>query len=320
MSSVSRVLSGHPDVSRSMRERVLAAVDALDYKPDMLAQGLRRRETMTVGFVVGDISNSLIAQFVKGAERALQDTGYSMLLTNSLFDPELDRRNIELLSHRRVDGLLLLPVSETHMPTIAALERLQVPTVALERELPSDIAASRVLSDHHAGMRPAVERLLDLGHRRIALITGQPVHPTRERAAALQACFDRRGLPHTFEVFEGRYSPDHGAQVTRELLQRSERPTALIAASNQIMRGALQELRDRDVKLGQELSFIGCDDPSLGRYCTPALAMLERDPVLIGRSAAELLLARLRDEDLQPTTVVHPTRFIDGPSCGPAPA
>lgn len=317
MSSVSRVLSGHPDVSAEMRERVLAAVERLEYKPDMLAQGLRRRETMTVGFVVGDISNSLISQIVKGAEHALRAAGYSMLLTNSLFDPDLDRRHIELLSSRRVDGLLLFPVSETDEGMLAALRRLDIPIVVLERELPAALRASSVFSDHRAGMRPAVDHLLDLGHRRIALIAGQPVRPTRERAEALRSCFDRRKLPHTFEVFEGSYSDQHGAAVTRQLLQRPDRPTAIIAAGNQITHGALQAIAEQRIVLGRDLSFVGCDDSTLARLHVPQIAILERDPIVIGRSAAELLLSRMRGEEEAPARLTHPTRFVPGPSCGP---
>ncbi|MHB1469365.1 MAG: LacI family DNA-binding transcriptional regulator [Solirubrobacteraceae bacterium] len=319
MSSVSRVLSGHPDVSEAMRTRVLTAVEQLDYKPDMLAQGLRRRETMTVGFVVGDISNFLFSQLVKGAEHALRQAGYSMLLTNSLFDPELDRRHIELLSSRRVDGLLLLPISETHEGMLDALRRLSIPIVVLERELPDSVPASRVFSDHRAGVVPAVEHLLDLGHRRIAMIAGQSVRPTRERAAALRECYDGRGLARTFEVLEGSYSDAHGYKVARRLLARKRPPTAIVATGNQIMRGALSAIAERGIRLGEELSFVGCDDLDLARLYSPRIAILERDAVALGRAAAELLLGHLRGGIDERQTIVQPTSFIPGPSCGPAP-
>src|SRR5215207_1686606 len=117
MSSVSRVLSGHPDVSPAMRERVMEAVDTLGYQPDMLAQGLRRRSTRSVGFVVGDISNPLLAEIALGAETTLHEAGYSMLLTNSENDPALDAGHVRLLMQRRVDGLMLSLASEDHLET-----------------------------------------------------------------------------------------------------------------------------------------------------------------------------------------------------------
>ena len=112
MSSVSRVLSGHPDVSPAMRERVMEAVDELGYEPDLLAQSLRRATTRSVGFVVGDISNPLLAEIALGAETTLRDAGYSMLLTNSENDPALDAGHARLLLQRRVDGLLLSLAAE----------------------------------------------------------------------------------------------------------------------------------------------------------------------------------------------------------------
>src|SRR4029450_3031819 len=131
MSSVSRVLSGHPDVSRAMSEKVMRAVEELDYQPDILAQSLRRRETLSVGFVVGDISNPLIAEIVTGVESTLHTNGYSMLLTNSLGDPRLEAAHIQLLYHRRVDGLVISVLDETHPDTMVQLRDLEIPVVVL---------------------------------------------------------------------------------------------------------------------------------------------------------------------------------------------
>ena len=104
ISSVSRVLSGHPDVSADMRERVLEAVRHLEYEPDFLAQSLRRGATLSVGWVIGDISNPLMAAITSGAESVLRAAGYSMLLMNSENDPDLDAAHIRFFQTRRVDG------------------------------------------------------------------------------------------------------------------------------------------------------------------------------------------------------------------------
>ena len=195
MSSVSRVLSGHPDVSPAMSEKVMRAVDELDYRPDILAQSLRRRETLSIGFVVGDISNPLFAEIVTGVESTLHTNGYSMLLTNSLGDPLLEAAHIELLSHRRVDGLVISVLDESHPEPFGQLRALDIPIVVLDRNVPADIPVSRVLSDHRSGMKAAGLHLLDLGHRRIGLIGGTPVRPALERRAGLEEAFAERGLP-----------------------------------------------------------------------------------------------------------------------------
>ena len=114
MSSVSRVLSGHPDVSPAMSRIVLEAVRELGYRPDMLAQGLRSGRSFSVGFTVSDIANPVLAEVVTGAEKCLRAHGYSLLLTNSEGNPDLDVEHISLLERRRVDGLILSLAEENH--------------------------------------------------------------------------------------------------------------------------------------------------------------------------------------------------------------
>ena len=315
MSSVSRVMSGHPDVSPAMNERVLRAVAELGYQPDLLAQSLRRRETLTVGFVVGDISNPLFAEIVAGVESTLHLNGYSMLLTNSLGDPAMEAAHIGLLSQRRVDGLVISVLDETHPETIDRLRELDIPVVVLDRNLPGEIRVSRVLSDHRSGMQAAALHLLDLGHRSIALIGGTGVRPALERRAGLGQAFASRGLPPTYTVDEGSFAVEHGTAAMRRLLDLPEPPTAVIAGGNQLMLGALRVVAERGVALGSELSFVGCDDVAITDLFQPAVAVVRRDNFAMGRTAAELLLARMRDE-AAPSDVVLPTEFVARPSCG----
>jgi LacI family transcriptional regulator len=318
MSSVSRVLSGHPDVSPAMSARVLAAVAELDYQPDLLAQSLRRRETLTVGFVVGDISNPLFSEIVMGAESTLHTNGYSMLLTNSLGDPGMEAAHIGLLSQRRVDGLVISVLDETHPETIDRLRELEIPIVVLDRSLPGGIPVSCVLSDHRSGMEAAVLHLLDLGHRNIALISGAAVRPALERRAGLEQAFQARGLARTYTVEEGPFSVEHGATTMHRLLDLREPPTAVIAGGNQLMLGALRAVAERKVALGSEMSFVGCDDIAITDLFQPAIAVVRRDTFAMGRAAVELLLAGMRD-GAPPADVVLPTEFVARPSCGPPP-
>ncbi len=315
MSSVSRVLSDHPDVSPMMRERVLLAVEELGYKPDLLAQSLRRRETRTVGFVVADISNQLFAEIVKGAETTLREAGYAMLLTNSEGDPDLDAVYVRLFEQRRTDGLILSLAQEDHQPTIEALQAIDGPIVLIDRDLPASIPASRVLSDHASGMRAAVDHLLDLGHRRIGLILGQPIRPTHERRRAFEEAHAARRL-QPGPVVHGRFSVEFGMQATGELLDAAERPTAIIAGGNQLMIGALAVISERGLEIGSDISFLGCDDIPITSLHRPPIAVVRRDNEGIGRAAAELILARLKNGNLE-SEVVLPTEYVSRPSCMP---
>ena len=256
ISSVSRVLSGHPDVSEAMRTRVMTAVAELQYEPDFLAQSLRRGQTLSVGFVLGDISNPLTAQMVLGAETELRHNGYSLLLMSSENQSELDARSVRFFGTRRVDGMILSIVDETNERLLQALRLLKVPVVLIDRVVDEDIAASSVVADHRSGMREAATRLVQLGHRRIALIGGsRGTLPAREREAALrEAVADDAERIETL-VLDGSFSPDHGAAATAALLDLEVPPTAIICGSNQLLVGCLLVLNDRDMRVGRDLSL-----------------------------------------------------------------
>jgi len=316
MSSVSRVLSGHPDVSEKMRDRVMAAVDQLGYQPDLLAQSLRRRATLSVGFVVGDIANPLLAEIVKGAETTLHEAGYSMLLANSENDPTRDTDHVRLFEQRRVDGLLLSLASEDNGELAELLGALETPSVLVDRELPADAGASAVLSDHRTGMRAAVDHLLELGHRRIGLVLGQPMRPSRERRRGLEEAYAARGLPATYTVVEGMLAPAHGRTATRRLLDQDQPPTAIVAGGNQLLIGALEELRERGIRVGEQMALVSCDAIPLTELLEPPIAVIRRDNREIGRQAALLMLRHMAGEETR-ERVLLPTEYLPRPSAAP---
>jgi LacI family transcriptional regulator len=267
--------------------------------------------------VLSDIANPLLAHIVKGAEAALGRRGYALLLMDSDGEPERDAANIRLLGQRRADGLLLLLASSAHEETLRLLKANERPIVLIDRELP-ELSFSSVLSDHRAGMSAAVGHLLDLGHRRIDMITGPDVRPTVERRRALQETYTQRKLPPTYRILTGEFSPQAGAQITSDILDGEDPPTAIIAASNQLMLGSLSLLHQRNIKLGQQLSFIGCDDVAAAQLSTPPIAVIARDTVQLGAKAAEVLLELLAGTH-ETIRVTLPTTYIPRPSAGAPP-
>ncbi len=323
MSSVSRVLSGHPDVSPRMRQVVMAAVRELGYRPDLLAQGLRRGKTFSVGFTVSDIANPVLAEIVTGAEKRLREAGYSLLLTNSEGNPALDVEHISLLERRRVDGLILSLAEENDPETVAALRRVAVPVVLVDRDIPTGVRARSVAFDHAAGMKAATEHLLRHGHREFALITGGPERPARERRRAVEETLAAAGDGARCTIHEGEFSVDFGRRATRQILASAFRPTAIIAGGNMLMQGALLTLHAAGVEVGREISFVGCDDLAIAEVHQPPIAVVRRDIPAAGIAAAELLLGELEPGDADrpdpPQQVVLPTEFVARASCAPAP-
>lgn len=319
MSTVSRVISGHPDVSPEMRVRVQQVVEQLGYEPHFLAQSLRRGATFSVGFTLNDIANPVIAQFARGAEAVLREAGYSMLVMSAENDPALEYTNVRFLQSRRVDGLLLLLASERKRTTIDALAQLQIPMVVIDRDLPRRLRASAVLCDHRAGMASAVEHLIGLGHRRIGLISWPlDLRPGRERLAGLQQAFAAHGIPDTSIPVLGPFTAGEAERAAGELLDGADPPTALIAGTNQLLIGCLRAIAKRGLRLGTDLALVTCDDIPLAELFTPPIATITRDNIKIGRTAAELLLRRLNGH-AEPETVILETAFVPRASCSPPP-
>lgn len=317
MSSVSRVLSDHPDVSPRMRARVLAVVEELGYEPNLLAQSLRRGSTMSVGFVLRDISSPLFSEIVLGAETELRKHGYSMLLTNSEGLPALDAAHVRLFRQRRVDGIMLSLADEGFDETLDELRRVRVPIVLIDRELPADVPASAVICDHRGGMRAAVEHLIRQGHRRIALASGPlNLRPGRELKAGLEVACAAAGVTPLVEA--GPFTSEHGEEATRLLLDRPDRPTAVIAGSNQILPGVLHALQTRGLRVPDDISLVTFDDVPLLAYVAPPIAAVSREGLDIGREAAALMLRLLQGGE--PEQVTIPTAFVARASCAPPPS
>lgn len=301
-----------------MRRLVMEAVVALDYQPDMLAQGLRRGKTLSVGFGVSDVANAALAEVITGAEKRLRAAGYSLLLTNSEGNPELDVEQIDLLVRRRVDGLILSLVDEHHPDVVAALRRVACPVVLVDRYIPEGVMARSAAFDHAQGIRDATAHLLELGHRRFALLSGGSERPARERRQAVAEML--AGIPDAEQtVHSGVFSVEHGRRAAAELLAQDPRPTAMIVGGNMLLEGVLVTLKEAGVRVGRDLALVGCDDLLVTQLHEPPIAVVRRDTRAVGEVAADLLLADLEDSADTPSELVLPTEFVARPSCGRAP-
>jgi LacI family transcriptional regulator len=311
-SSVSRVMNDHIDVSPAMRERVNAAISELGYRPDVLARGLRTGTTFCVGLVISD---PMFAPAIARAERALRLAGYSVLLTTSDGRAELDRENIRLLLRRRVDGLILALTEDQDPGTVRLLREADTPIVLLDGDMPHGTGVSRVVFDHRSGMTHATDHLLDLGHRRIALIVGGPQRPAHERRDAVLAAIATGGASCSGAVHGGELSDAFGEQAMLAILEAAT-ATAVIAGGDLLMQGALRACRAHGVRVGVDLSFVGCDDEAVAEAHSPPIAVVRRDVASVGATAVQLLLELIEDAAAS-REVILPTEFVRRASCGP---
>lgn len=291
VSSVSRALSGHPDVSDKLRKRVFDAAKKYGYQPNHVASSLRSGSTLTVGFIVRDISNPLFAWIAKGADETLRKQGYSLLLTNSDGESRIEEEHLNLLKRRRVDGIIASLVSDVGSPVIKTLQQFSGSLVILDREVPK-LTASYIQIDHRSGVRDAVRHLLQLGHRRISLITGpRSVRSTRERILGFEEAHREMGMRINHELIcTGSWDADYAQASVSHISVGDDSPTAFIACGIQSTEGVLRGLLKLGLRIGKDVAFVACDDLPLFGLCDPAISVVTRDYFNFGRTAAEVLL------------------------------
>ena len=320
ISTVSRVFSGRAEVAPATRKKVLEAAEELGYRPDIVAQSLRSGATRSVGFIADDLGNHLNTEIATGAEGSLRSSGYSLLVMNSEMDPALDAENIRVLQARRVDALVMTPVTEGDPTLVHAVRHAGVPTVIVDGDLPGIPDLNFVVSDHRDGARVALRHLLELGHRRISVFTGSTaLRSARERAQACDEVREESGPGITIRHVESVLTPDGGREAAAGELRRRDPPTALVVGGDQLLTGVIDTVVSADLKLGQDISLVSSDPVALAAVFRPALATITRDSFGLGRHAADIVLRAVTGPRLPPQRVVLPTVFEPRLSVGPAP-
>ena len=315
IATVSRVFSGNPTVAAELRERVLEAARKLDYQPNHLAQGLRRGRSHAVGFVTDDLANPLTTMIASGVESVLRRSGLVVIIMNAEHDPEAEVAHLRFLRARRVDALLMTPALDYNTATAAALREFDVPVVLIEADMQADVGASVVVSDHRSGVREAVSRLIDVGHRRIGLLPGPLRYRAgRERVAGATEAAALGGA--TIVHAECELDADDGARAAARLMDETLPPTALIVGGNQMLEGVLTTLNGRGQRPGVDIALITSDEVAINRVHRPPLSAISRDAVGLGQAAASMLVRQLA-VDVAPETVILPTTLIWRDSCPP---
>ena len=292
ISTVSRALNGYPHIDERTRARVQRAAKALNYQPNALARALRQQETKTVGLIIPDILNLFYAEGAAVLQATLEEHGYRLVVCISNDNPDSDRSYLEALLQQRVDGIV-------HVPCTVAGARMvrdssMVPLVELNRCSDGGLFDA-VLPDDRDGALRLTRYLLGLGHTRIAVIAGPEQYSTTiGRIAGVQEAYREAGV--SFDellIIPGQYTPAWGAEATRHVIAMERRPTAILAAGNQIVLGALQVLGNHRLRIPSDISLAGFDDPGWFAAWQPGITTYALPLREMGLVAAQLLLSRM---------------------------
>ena len=314
--TVSRVINGTGYVHEATQARVLAAIEALRYVPNSLARSLRSQQTSTLALLVTDITNSFWTTVARGVEDEATAQNYAVFLCNTDEDPAKEDRYLEMLTRRRVDGLLIGPTPDS-ATVLSRLHTLGIKFVLIDRTV-DGIAADTVRSDSRGGAANITQHMLSTGHPRVAFIGGPLTTSTgRDRLNGYRAAHMAAGLTPDAELIKiGSYHRESGRELTGELLAAKRRPSAIFAGNNQIALGVLDALVEARMHLPNDMAVIAFDDlPSVDGY-GPFMTAVIQPAYQIGRIATRLLLEQIAETRHEAEEIVLPTQLVIRRSCG----
>ena len=312
--TVSNVLNGDTPVSEARRAAVMDAIAALGFRPNGVAQSLRRRQSRVVGLMTTGAASAYFAALLESFEDIAARQGYEVMQVLSRGDPELEARRVGALLARQVDGLIMVPTQspERSFDLIAAAG---VPAVMVDRAYP-DPRFDYVTMDNDAAMRDAVGALAAAGHRRPLLVVRWPgLVTTRERIVAFGEATAEGGMAG--DVLARDPDDDAFARQLAAALARAERPDAIIASNSEVALAMLRALRAMGVRPGRDIGLLLFDEPVWAEITTPPLCVVRHPVAAIARSAWEILIARMGPGGGGRRRVVHKAEVVLRGSIGP---
>ncbi|HHF4955168.1 substrate-binding domain-containing protein [Haemophilus influenzae] len=311
-STVSHVINGSRFVSDEIREKVMRIVSELNYTPSAVARSLKVRETKTIGLLVTATNNPFFAEVMAGVEQYCQQHQYNLIIAATGGDAKRLQQNLQTLMHKQVDGLLLMCGDSRFQADIELA--ISLPLVVMDWWF-TELNADKILENSALGGYLATKALIDAGHRKIGIITGNlKKSVAQNRLQGYKNALSEAKIalnPHW--IVESHFDFEGGALGIQSLLTQSSRPTAVFCCSDTIAVGAYQAIQQQGLRIPQDLSIMGYDDIELARYLSPPLSTICQPKAELGKLAVEALLQRIKNpNENYRTLVLEPTCILRG--------
>jgi LacI family transcriptional regulator len=313
--TVSKVLRDHPDISEETRQRVLIRVKELDYQPNVLARSLVTGRSFLVGLVVPGLLHPFFAEIAKALSTVIRAKGYSLIVSSSEEDPELERQGIRQLLARRLDALVIAS-SGTSIELFQGMDRQSQPYVLIDREFP-ELKANFVGIDDITAGRIATEHLLDIGCHCVAHIGGRENSTSIRRFEGYRQALHNRNVPFSEEyVVRGMHvdteSIQQGTEAMRLLLQRNPRPDGVFCHSDALAMGAMNTILDAGLKIPEDIAIIGCGNLHYNDCLRVGLSSIDQHSEQIGECAAEIILGLIETKVVPAvrTVILEPALIV----------
>jgi DNA-binding LacI/PurR family transcriptional regulator len=332
--TAARALSSRGYVAEEARRRVTEAARRLGYRPNVVARGFRSQRSFTIGHIAHAITeNPFFAHVARSVEMEAIANGYKVFLYNQNGTSEHERAGVERFIERRVDAIILTYAIDVENLTL--LKEAGIPVVQIEREQTGDTHA--VLVDNRAGTASAMRHLLELGHRRVAFIGGDPARYPRSLSRGCSVEEERLGMyvdslreagvsvdPRLIELDEYIALSEDGSNLAgyrgmKTILEEPERPTAVFVGCDILAAGALQAIYEARLRIPDDISVVGYDD-TLAASLAPRLTTVAQPMADLGRTAIRLALSEIADPEIKPKTVTLSPRLVVRDSTASPPA
>ena len=314
LATISSYLNGG-NVREKNRVKIEQAIRELGYQVNETARGLKTSRTRMLGAVIPELGSTFSAGIFMEIEDILRRHGIAMLICDCRSDPEREREAFDFLIQRRVDGFFNIPVDETGVNLQSVLQTGK-PLILIDRQIES-VRCSSICVDNRSAMRSAVRHLVEKGHKRIGLIAGPSrIQPARHRQESfLEACREF-GIDCGKDcIYIGDDTMTAGVKGVGILRKKHPDMTAVVVSNHQMSVGAIIGLNEMGVRIPEEISIIGFDNPDFARACHPKLTIVNQPVPQIGRAAAEMMLRKLESEDdMCGERLTFDTKILEGRS------
>lgn len=308
LGTASKVVNGTGKVNAEMRAKVLQTIKELDYVPNIIARSLKTKLNHTVGVIIPEISNPFFTSVVNGIEEVLQKQGYSMLLYNTNLNTEEELRAL-LVFNQKVDGIIF--ISNTISDVLAQeLRKLSIPLVLIATQLEGVISLN---IDNEEAAYTAVNHLYELGHRKIAILSGllNDKNAGAPRLAGYKKALQEKGLPiNPLYIKEGNYKFKDGYDNALALMALKERPSAIFAASDLMCMGACRAILSLGHQIPEDVALIGFDDIEFSQYFNPPITTVRQPRDEMGKAGSEFLVSLIRQKQVEPKNYIFDFELV----------
>ncbi|MBD1378924.1 LacI family DNA-binding transcriptional regulator [Metabacillus arenae] len=297
-STVSQYLNQRYDyMGEKTKKRIEQTIEELGYRPNIIARSLKQKSTMTIGVIVANILHVFSTQVIRAIEDFCNESNFHIIVCNADDDPMKEKRYIEMLRAKQVDGIIAFPTGG-NVELYKGLIKVNYPVVFMDRILP-EVEIPTVLLDNEKASLLAVDQLLKNGYKKIGMIApplSPYVTPRLERISGYKKALQQHDIPFnpnyliSSEIFELEAKINH-------MLTMADPPEALVALNDRVLIEILKYTKEQQINIPGDLALVGIDEVSFASFYSPALTTVAQPAFQMGKKAAELLLNRIRDKD-----------------------